>query len=182
MWTTAVLDVMVCCRPQRSMMSWSAADQRSPWCHGLLWATAVYDVMDQCRPQRSTMSWSATDHSSPRCHIFRQKNHCRIYMILTTREAPDPKVMGTIKLAHWDASFGTMQSQIRWTVMEILESKYKNNFKQQHFSVIWYPFSPLEGHLTPKLMVPLWRSDKKLPKIIGTPHLILILSELQPFV
>ena len=37
-----------------------------------------------------------------------------------------PKLWAPLKPVHWDGSFGTLQSQIRQVVIEILESKWKN--------------------------------------------------------
>ena len=39
-------------------------------------------------------------------------------------------------------------------------------------TIVWYQFSPAEGHLTPKLMVTLQRPKQKLPTKIKTPPYI----------
>ena len=49
-----------------------------------------------------------------------------LVLIFTTRGHLIQKLCAPLKLAHQYASFATLQSQIWWTIMEILESKYKN--------------------------------------------------------
>ena len=47
-----------------------------------------------------------------------------------------PNLWVPLKLANLDSSFGTLQSQIKQTVIEILESKYKNTTKTAFFSAL----------------------------------------------